>query len=164
MTAVVTCHCGAEATLRENSLLYNGRSYGNGKAWICTRFPVCRGSVGTHPDGRPLGTIPDDETKKLRMKVHALVDPNWKREPINRIRKRKRNSVYGWLRRIMEMDKERCHVGMFTKADCLKALDLIPKNPFRSHAPECKRSQYFNGERGTACTCGVRPTLYENRG
>jgi len=29
------------------------------------------------------------------------------------------------------------------------------KNPF------CKMNQYFDGELGTACTCGISPTEYE---
>lgn len=125
----VDCYCGSPAKLGSNATIY-GREYGNGKAWICTRFPECRGYVGAHPDGKPLGSIVDQETKKLRMKVHALIDPLWKNAINGRSRKRNRGSVYGWLRRIMESDKH-VHVGEMSKEDCLKALELIPKNTYR---------------------------------
>ena len=128
--AAPVCFCGSTASLRSNSLLYNGREYGNGKAWICDRFPACRGSVGCTPEGRPLGTIPDQETKKLRIQVHAAIDPLWKNGRTDRPKKRNRASVYGWLRRIMEIPAEACHIGMFTKADCLKALAAIAANPY----------------------------------
>lgn len=117
------CFCGSTTSLRSNSLIYNGREYGNGKVWLCDRFPTCRGSVGTHPDGRPLGTIPDEETKKLRIKVHGLIDPIWKSKQA------KRGSVYGWLKRITGGTKE-IHVGETTKEDCLKLIELIKANPF----------------------------------
>lgn len=124
--SAVVCHCGATATLRSNSLLYNGKEYGNGKAYICDRFPECRGSVGTHPDGKPLGTIPDDETKKLRMEVHALVDPLWREQG------HPRGQVYGYLGRLMKMHRKDCHIGMFSKDNCLTAIERIKENPLSS--------------------------------
>lgn len=125
----VTCYCGAPASLRPNSVIYNGKTFGNGKAYICTRFPKCRGSVGVHPDGRPLGTIPDEETKKLRIRVHAAIDPIWRAYPKGRERKRRRGSVYGWLTRIMGREKF-VHVGEFSKDECLQALEAIAREPY----------------------------------
>ena len=124
----VKCFCGSSTSLRSNSLIYNGKEYGNGKVWLCDRFPACRGSVGTHPDGRPLGMIPDEETKKLRIKVHAMIDPIWKSG------RGKRGSVYGWLKRIMDSPKE-IHVGETTKEDCLKLMEAIKNNPYETKSP-----------------------------
>lgn len=115
----VKCHCGSTASLRSNSLIYNGKEYGNGKAWICDRFPECRGSIGTHPDGRPLGTIPDEETKKLRIQVHALMDPLWKSKKI------KRNSMYYKLGKALR--KQAFHTGECNAEECRAVLELIPK-------------------------------------
>lgn len=125
----VKCFCGSTTSLKSNALIYNGREYGNGKIWLCDRFPICRGSVGTHPDGKPLGTIPDAETKKLRIAVHAMVDCHWKRPDGSKDRKT-RGYVYGWLRRITGKSHDDCHIGMFTKEDCLKTMELIKQNPF----------------------------------
>lgn len=115
------CYCGSSTSLRSNALIYNGREYGNGKIWLCDQFPKCRGSVGTHPDGRPLGTIPDEETKKLRIKVHALIDPLWKDN------KKKRGSVYGWLKRIMGRE---IHLGESSREDCLAIMEAIEREPY----------------------------------
>jgi hypothetical protein len=125
----VICFCGSPASLQDNSLLYNGKSYGNGKAYICDRFPECRGSVGVHPNGKPLGTIPDQETKKLRMAVHAVIDPLW-RNQVHQPKRVARGAVYGYLRHIMGMTAEECHIGNFTAADCRKALRAIEQLPF----------------------------------
>lgn len=115
----VKCYCGSSASLRSNSLLYRGKEYGNGRAWICDRYPECLGSIGTHPDGRPLGTIPDEETKKLRIQVHALMDPLWKSKKITR------NSMYYKLGKAM--GKRAFHVGESNAAECRAALEIIPK-------------------------------------
>lgn len=125
------CYCGSTSSLRSNALIYNGKTYGNGKVWLCDRFPACRGSVGTHPDGRPLGIIPDEETKKLRIKLHAMIDLLWQNRT-DRSRSRNRGSVYGWLKRIAGRE---IHMGETTKQDCLELLRLIQENPYeQSHA------------------------------
>lgn len=131
----VTCFCGSPAHLHSNSKLYNGKEYGNGKAYICDRFPACRGSVGVHPNGKPLGTIPDPQTKQLRIKLHAIVDPLW-RDQTERPKKKARGSVYGWLQRISGLSAAECHIGMFDAEMCLKMMKLIRENPYedRSHA------------------------------
>jgi hypothetical protein len=125
----VTCYCGSPARLQDNSLIYNGKSYGNGKAYICSRFPECRGSVGVHPNGKPLGTIPDQATKLLRRKLHATIDPLWQNQ--DRPKKKARGSVYGWLRRILNMSAEECHIGNFDAETCRRALHAIAENPYQ---------------------------------
>lgn len=111
------CYCGSNTSLKSNSLIYNGKEYGNGKIWLCDRFPICRGSVGTHPDGRPLGTIPDEETKKLRRQIHALIDPLWKS------RKYSRGGVYA---RISDAIGKTYHTGETTAEECREILKTIP--------------------------------------
>ena len=126
----ILCYCGAPARLADNSEYY-GRSYGNGKCWMCTRFPECDGYVGTHPDGRPLGSLVDKETKKWRMQVHAQIDPLWRDMGLRgAAKRRRRGSVYGWLRRIMNMSSEECHVGNFTADQCIEALEEIALHPY----------------------------------
>lgn len=133
----VFCYCGSPARLVSNVTVY-GREYGNGLAYVCIRWPECRGYVGCHPDGNPLGTIADQETKKLRMKVHALIDPLWKNATNGRPKKINRGSVYGWLKRIMGGEKH-IHVGEMSREDCLRALEVIPLNPYGSHYNRLER-------------------------
>lgn len=128
----VTCHCGSPAHLRDNSLLYNGKSYGNGKAYICDRFPACRGSIGVHPSGKPLGNIPDEQTKVMRRKLHAIIDPLWQNQTY-RSRKKARGSVYGYLRRILNLSAEECHIGNFDADMCLRAMTAVRENPYEDH-------------------------------
>lgn len=130
----VTCFCGSPAHLHNNSKLY-GREYGNVPyAYICDRFfekpSACRGSVGVHPNGKPLGTIPDAQTKVMRQKLHAIVDPLWKNQ--ERSKRQARGSVYGYLQRITGLSSAECHIGMFDADKCLEVMKLIRENPYES--------------------------------
>ena len=121
------CFCGSPAVYHGDTIeYYNGKDYG--PRWICSRFPVCRGSVGAHPDGKPLGSIADPETKKARMQVHALIDPIWKNESSGRARRRKRASVYRWLARLLNIREY--HTGNLTAQQCRELVILIMKNPY----------------------------------
>lgn len=125
-TVEIKCYCGAPARLADNSEYY-GRSYGNGRCWMCTRFPECDGYVGTHPDDSPLGTLVDNETKQLRMQIHRIIDPLWQNQ--DRPKHKARGSVYGWLKRITGL--EAYHTGSLSKEDCLLVLEKIKENPYR---------------------------------
>lgn len=137
----INCHCGSPAHLQSNSVLY-GKEYGNGKAYICDRFPACRGSVGVHPNGKPLGSIPDDETKGLRRQLHATIDHLWMNRPHNQ-RKKYRGKVYGWLRHITGMTAEECHIGNFDEDTCRRVLTLIEENSWRAPKDEVKLNESF---------------------
>jgi hypothetical protein len=134
----VLCYCGAPARYADNAEYY-GRSYGNGKCWMCSRFPDCDGYVGTHPDGQPLGFLVDKETRRWRLQVHAQIDPLWQDPEVwinrpqlskNKAKRTARTQVYGWLRHLMKMSPYDCHVGMFTTEQCIEALEQIALHPY----------------------------------
>lgn len=66
--------CGAPVKLRETSRKFYG----------CIRFPTCKGSLGTYPDGRPLDVPADTATKAARIKAHEVFDELWKRGHMKR--------------------------------------------------------------------------------
>lgn len=65
--------------------------------------------------------------------VHALIDPIWKEK------RGKRGSVYGWLKRITNSEKE-IHVGETTKEDCLRLIELIKLNPYQQSLTSKEKS------------------------
>jgi hypothetical protein len=75
----------------------------------------CGATVGTHPDGRPLGDVASQELRQLRMAVHARLDPLWKSG------KMKRAQAYQNLADKMHIDVKECHVGHFREARCKEA-------------------------------------------
>jgi hypothetical protein len=134
----VTCYCGSPAHLHSNERRY-GRKVGNVPfMYICDRYiaaiekgqkPPCLGTVGVHPSGKPLGKIPDEQTKVMRRKLHAIVDAEWQNRRYSS-RRNERGRVYGWLRRITGMSAEECHIGNFDADTCLKVMKLIQENPY----------------------------------
>lgn len=52
--------------------------------WQC---PKCFNFVGTHNKGygrAPLGCIPNKDMKKIRMQIHAILDPIWQNKTMSR--------------------------------------------------------------------------------
>jgi len=119
-TIEVTCFCGAPAELRPNSTKY-GKNFGNGFAWLCSRWPECPGYVGTHPDGRPLGSLADPRTHRKRSDVHNVVDPLWRDGTSSR------GQVYSWLTSISGRP---IHIGELSLEECDDLLTLIRRHPF----------------------------------
>lgn len=120
-----TCpECNAPMVLRATAKY----RYPNGdprKFWGCSRFPECRAVHGAHPDGRPLGTPGDVETKEARMIAHERFDRLWKGAG----RRMSRNAAYRLLQGVMGMGKEEAHIGRFTREQCeelVRRLEAMP--------------------------------------
>lgn len=118
----VTCWCGSPAELKSNSVIYK-KEYGNGKAWICSRFPSCNSYVGTHPDGKPLGTLEDSETRKIRQRAHRLFDQLWKGEKARMTR----SQAYKWLQHELGITRAQAHIGQFDRYFCQRTIELLYK-------------------------------------
>lgn len=112
--------CGAPMRLR------SGRF---GQFWSCSRFPSCRGSLGAHPDGRPVGAPSDTATRAARQRAHAAFDRLWQAcAPDNdggqRLggnllsRGRLRGLAYRWLAEQVGVRIEKCHIACFDLEMC----------------------------------------------
>lgn len=103
------CYCGSLMIYRANGKY--------GPFYSCRRWPECDGAIGTHPDGRPLGTVVDQDTRRARVTAHDLFDRLWQNAPAKR-RKRKRSRWYKVLREHLGMTREQCHIANFDRAQC----------------------------------------------
>lgn len=73
---VICSKCNKEAPWVENKQRY-GRNFG--KSYMCYFCRPCGTYVGCHNNTRkPLGTMADEYTMKLRRNAHALFDKLWK--------------------------------------------------------------------------------------
>lgn len=91
------------------------------KFYGCSKFPKCRAAHGAHPDGRPLGTPGNTETKNARIKAHNVFDQLWVNYPK---RKTGRKRAYFVLAELMGMTVEECHFGSFSVEQCEKAIKI----------------------------------------
>lgn len=84
--------------------------------------PACLNYVGTHNDGRPLGTIPTPELRELRKRVHDTIDAYW----LPTRDKQKRKELYAALSEHMGREY---HTGeLNTKAECLEVIRFFNNN------------------------------------
>jgi hypothetical protein len=84
------------------------------KFYGCSRYPLCDAAHGADPDGRPLGTPANKETKQARIAAHDKFDAYWKKNRLHR------NQAYKLLQDIMELSPKDAHIAMFTKDQCEK--------------------------------------------
>jgi hypothetical protein len=105
-------YCGKPAELVSEEEWY-GRVYDNlGRPrWACRS---CDASVGTHPDGSPLGSLANRELRQARMDAKDHLQqlfPN-------------RKELYAWLSQQMGLSRRQCHVGMFNLEQCRRVVEL----------------------------------------
>jgi len=90
----------------------------------CQNYPKCRGSHGAHQHtGQPLGVPANAATKQLRIRLHEVFDPLWKTGGMTR------NDAYASLARLLGISRAKCHIGMFSEAQCRLALHLLQRKP-----------------------------------
>jgi hypothetical protein len=103
------------------------RSSKHGLFYGCSRYPTCKGSHGAHPDGAPLGTPADGETKKARIRAHAFFDRIWKDHAIGK----SRDEAYAWLAKTLGVPLGKAHISMMGKDDCEILVEVI-----KAHFPQ----------------------------
>jgi len=114
--APICPECGATARLVPSATVY-GRSYGR-DLWVCGRFPACDTYVGTHPDGRPLGTLAGPALRAARNLAHATFDPLWRDGWM------RREAAYRWLSEAMGLPREDTHIALFDADQCADVVVL----------------------------------------
>lgn len=121
-------YCGGAAELVDSVEVYKVQTYG--KIWLCR---PCVAYVGVHrKSGAPLGTLADRETRRLRIELHALIDPPWKRKLVSR------TEVYAVLRKELGMDEEDCHVSRWDAETCRRVKPIIECIDFQKEVRRMK--------------------------
>lgn len=83
----------------------------------CNRYPACRGGIGCHPNGAPLGKPANRATKQLRIEAHAAFDPLWKSGSM------RRPQAYAWLRHRFGTG-EHVHIAELDADGCRRVIEL----------------------------------------
>lgn len=100
--------CGGDVSFVRNSLIY-GKRYGSGYAYLCER---CGAYVGTHKDAptKAMGILSNIEMRKWKVRCHEIFDSLWRGKSRAQ---RKREALYAWLAKKMNIPVEECHFGYF---------------------------------------------------
>ncbi len=99
--------CGSPMELRDSRY---GKFYG------CIRYPQCEAAHGAHPDGTPLGTPANKETKQWRIKAHDAFDLLWMSGAM------KRKNAYRWMQQTLGMTPDEAHIGKFGIDECKRLI------------------------------------------
>lgn len=127
MSKVICGECGAEMELRQSPKY-------PAPFWGCTKFPVCRGSHGAHPDGRPLGIPANRATKDKRIEAHKVFDTLWKQGIL------KRKEAYQRLAE--ELGMSEVHIGESDIEMCDKIIEASKKIWHEEIGPESVLGAY----------------------
>lgn len=114
---VICGECGARMILRDSAY---------GRFWGCSNYPHCRGTHGAHPDGRPLGTPANEETKLARQRLHALMETKWRYRSM-----KQRVQMYKWL----EENAPQPHIAMMSLDEVKQTEDEFYRQFGGTHAP-----------------------------
>lgn len=113
-------YCGGKVIYTDNSRIYHGRTYGNGKCFVCIN---CGASVGVHgdcpPSHKPLGLLATPQMKHLKMSCHNLFDRVWRR------RLKSRGECYRILAKKMGIPVKQCHFGWFNETDLKRVIKIL---------------------------------------
>ena len=99
-------------------------TYANGEPsrfWGCSGYPKCAATHGAHPDGTPLGTPANADTKKARIAAHIAFDRLWKEGPYSR------REAYQELARLTGLSSDDAHIGKFDKDTCEWLIGLLER-------------------------------------
>lgn len=107
--------CRSDLVLRKGP---HGHFYG------CEKYPKCKGTGQAHPQsGDLLGKPGTKKTKEWRIKCHEKFDQLWQNEAYGYTRPQ----AYELLQTIMNMPKEKAHIGRFTIGQCKWLLKQLKK-------------------------------------
>ncbi|GGY87892.1 zinc-finger-containing protein [Shewanella fodinae] len=111
------CECGGKVILSKNSVIYNGKEYGDWPfVYHCT---CCDRYVGLHPNTDiPLGTLADKCLRDARKSCKPPFNKIWQLGFMSR------DEAYIWLANKLDIDKTKCHFGLFDENMCEKARTL----------------------------------------
>jgi len=81
------------------------------------RCTPCDAHVGCHPNTTtPLGTLANRPLRAARMAAHTAFDKLWQGGDMPRW------AAYKWLRGMMNMPRDECHIGQFDETQCAQAI------------------------------------------
>jgi len=118
MKSIICPYCDNPATFATGKEIYPYRKDLYSKNfWRCE---PCGAYVGCHKGtDKPLGRLANKELRDAKIKAHSLFDPLWKEKKMSR------TYAYKWLSERLNIDTNKCHIGMFDVEMCNKVIEIL---------------------------------------
>lgn len=112
-------HCGGKVELVSNSTIYRRECGEWPFAYKCER-KECDSYVGLHPKTDiPKGTLANKEMRAARKAAHAVFDPLWQKQGMDR------DAAYRWMAEKMGIQEiNHAHVAWFDVEQCNKLIEI----------------------------------------
>jgi hypothetical protein len=103
--------------LTSNSVIYGEEK---GKWPYCYYCDDCTAVVACHPNTyNPMGFMATSAVRRLRQKVHRLLDPIWENNFLSR------SDAYDWLANQLSIAPSECHISHFNKSQLDLAISVL---------------------------------------
>ena len=103
--------------LTSNSVIYGEEK---GKWPYVYYCDDCTAVVACHPNTYdPMGYMAPSKIRRLRARLHKLLDPIWKLNYLNR------SDAYDWLARQLSLADRTCHISQLTQLQLETAIELL---------------------------------------
>ena len=120
--------CGSPVVFGSNANVYGGRTYGNGKCYMCTK---CDTYVGVHDGTKiPKGRLANKEMRALKIQCHELFDTAWR----GRNSRMNRGQAYQRLALLLGIPHQKCHFGWFGIEELNKCLEIMSGPKWQNRA------------------------------
>lgn len=114
----ICLYCNKESIYVNGNIIYPNRVDLHLKNYY--QCKPCEAYVGIHLGTRKaFGTLANKELRMLRVKTHGVFDFLWQ----NKILK-SRTKTYSWLSHSLNIEKKYCHIAMFDKEMCNRAISI----------------------------------------
>jgi ssDNA-binding Zn-finger/Zn-ribbon topoisomerase 1 len=90
-----------------------------GHFYGCEKWPDCDYTHGAHPDGAPMGSPADKETRQARRRAHAAFDTLWQSGGM------KRREAYRWMQEALGLSEDEAHIAKFDAETCEQLIDAV---------------------------------------
>lgn len=123
---VLCPYCGGKVVYTSNAKIYHGKTFGNGKCYMCLVCGVSCGVHGNPATKQPLGLLATPAMKILKQSCHLKFDSVWKNKKLSR------GDCYKKLAILMKINPKRCHFGWFDISELMLANNIMnDKNWFK---------------------------------
>lgn len=114
-------YCGHESKKVKGTEIHCGRSsVATDTYYECL---PCYAYVGCHKNtDRPLGTLANEELRRIRYMTHSEFDWIWLNPKFSKMN---RTDAYHWLARQLGIKPKDCHIGLFTIKECQRAQAIV---------------------------------------
>lgn len=114
-------YCGSKIIRKTGDQHFKNNGHEGLKLLVCENTDGCGASTMCDEHWEPYGTLAREPLRRLRQRVHQLIDPLYKNGYYSR------TTIYRLMADHLKIPREKCHVGLFDIQQCNQAIEFYQK-------------------------------------